>query len=198
MSRFSGDCVDVKMLPQEWWHRMIDVCGVGVFERRVARDVFITHLDPDHLPLREYVAGSRLTFLSAPKLVDELARKYRGFEVIEYRDVLELEHTTLSSGRHVLKTAYAYFIEDCVVIPECDDPDELICEYKAKLHFLFVSHQSHHHPVSFNNNRRDVFILDNRVWKPYAPNIIPKIVFSSTRDDEELFKSYFQKPCSLV
>lgn len=56
---------------------------------------------------------------------------------------------------------------------------------------IFVSYQSHSHPAGFNNGRRDVFILDNRIWKPYAPNIIPKIVMS-------LFMSLKGFPCLLV
>jgi hypothetical protein len=80
-----------------------------------------------------------------------------------------------------------------MVIPESDNPDKLIEEYRPKFAFMFVAYQSHQHPVSFNNHRRDVFILHNKIWRPYAPNIIPKIVFSSTKEDKELFTKYINK-----
>jgi len=170
---------------------MFDVCGLGFFRRREERDVFITHLDPDHLPLKEYVIGAPLRFYTAASILPSLVRRYAdAFEVAEYDDVLELEHTTISNRRFVTKTAYAFFLKDAMIIPECDNPDALIREYSPKFAFLFVSYQSHHHLVRFNNRRRDVFILHNKVWRPHAPNIIPKIVFSCTKEDKEFFDRY--------
>lgn len=81
-----------------------------------------------------------------------------------------------------------------MVIPECDNPDQLIKEYGPKLAFVLVSYQSHNHLSSFNNHRRDVFIVHNKVWRPYAPNVIPKIVFSSTDEDRLLYLKYFKHP----
>jgi hypothetical protein len=156
---FSGKPVSVKMLGPEWWHRMIDVCGVG-----------------------------------APKFVEKLNAFYgKAFNIFEYNDVLMMKHTTFSEGRFVEKDVCAMFIGNAMVIPESDNPDKLIEEYRPKFAFMFVAYQSHQHPVSFNNHRRDVFILHNKIWRPYAPNIIPKIVFSSTKEDKELFTKYINK-----
>ena len=183
--------VNVRFLGSEWRHRMFDVCGVGWFRRREERDVFITHLDPDHLPLKEYVIGAPLRFFAAGDLLPALLRRYGdSFEVAEYDDVLRLEHTTVSKGRFVTRTTYAFFIRNAMVIPECNSPNRLIREYSPRFAFLFVSYQSHRHPVGFNNRRRDVFILHNKVWKPYAPNVIPKIVFSYTEEDREFYNRY--------
>ncbi len=195
MNNFSGDCVDVKMLPREWYHRMVDVCGVGVFDKRQWRDVFITHLDSDHLPLKEAIAGAKIKFYVARGLVPAIQKAYGdAFEVVEYTDVLKLKHTTLTfrarGMKFVEKATYAYFIHDAVVLPESDNIDRLVEEYKPKFTFLFTAYQSHSHPVNFNNHRRDVFILHNKVWKPYAPNIVPKIVFSCSTDDRALYDRY--------
>jgi len=196
MNRFSfsrGRTVDVKMLGPEWRHRMIDVCGIGVYRKDTWREVFITHLDPDHLPLKEHIAGGLLKFRVPKEYFCHVSKIYGElFEVEEYSDVLRLEHTTLWPGRgkYVTRAAYAFFIRDSMVIPECDNPDQLIKEYGPKLAFVLVSYQSHNHLSGFNNYRRDVFIVHNKVWKPYAPNIIPKIVFASTSDDRELFHKY--------
>ena len=170
---------------------MFDVCGIGEFRRREERDVFITHLDPDHLPLREYILGAPSRFYTAADIPPALRKRYGGsFEVAEYDDVLKLKHTTISNRRFVTKTAYAFFLKEAMIIPECDDPDALIREYSPKFTFLFVSYQSHNHLVKFNNHRRDVFILNNKVWRPHAPNVIPKIVFSCTREDREFYNRY--------
>lgn len=173
---------------------MFDVCGIGEFRRREERDVFITHLDPDHLPLKEYIMGAKIRFFTAAQFLPELTRKYGdAFEVLEYTDVLRLKHTTVKGGKYVKVDAYAFFIGEGMLIPECDDPDALIREYSPKFAFLFVSYQSHYHPVGFNNRRRDVFIVHNKVWRPYAPNVIPKIVFSCMREDRELYAKYYLK-----
>jgi hypothetical protein len=191
---FSGKPVSVKMLGSEWWHRMIDVCGVGMFRRDRERHGYITHLDPDHLPLKEYVLNAKVRFFTAPKFVEKLSAFYgKAFNIFEYNDVLTMKHTTFSEGRFVEKDVCAMFIGNAMVIPESDNPDKLIEEYRPKFAFMFVAYQSHQHPVSFNNHRRDVFILHNKIWRPYAPNIIPKIVFSSTKEDKELFTKYINK-----
>jgi len=189
---FSGRQVSVKMLGPEWRHRIIDVCGVGAFKRSEERLAYITHLDPDHLPLKEYILGAKVRFFTAPKFVKGLDAFYGGaFEVCEYSDVLMLKHATVTGrGKVVERETCAFFMGEAMVIPECDDPDGLIKEYKPRFAFIFVAQQSHRHPVGFNNNRRDVFILHNKVWKPYAPNVIPKIVFSSTREDREAFTNH--------
>jgi hypothetical protein len=192
---FSGKPVSVKMLGPEWRHRMIDVCGVGVFRRKEERLTYITHLDLDHLPLKEYVLGAKIRFFTASKFMRGLEAFYGGaFDVCEYNDVLMLKHTTISGKRKIVeKETCAFFIGEAMIIPECDDPDKLIMEYRPKFAFIFVSQQSHQHPVSFNNHRRDVFILHNKVWTPYAPNVIPKIVFSSTEEDKKMFTNYVAK-----
>jgi hypothetical protein len=98
---FSGKPVSVKMLGSEWWHRMIDVCGVG----------YITHLDPDHLPLKEYVLNAKVRFFTAPKFVEKLSAFYgKAFNISEYNDVLMMKHTTFSEGRFVEKDVCAMFI----------------------------------------------------------------------------------------
>lgn len=186
-------CVNVKILGSEWWHRMIDVCGVGTYRKEAWREVFITHLDPDHLPLKEHVAGGLLKFKVSEEHFCYISKTYGDlFEVEEYGDVLRLEHTTLwlSRRKYVTRTTYAFFIKDSMVIPECDNPDQLIKEYRAKFAFILVSYQSHNHLSGFNNHRGDVFIVHNKVWKPYAPNIIPKIVFASTSEDKDLFNRH--------
>jgi len=192
MRLLSGKHVTVKMLGAEWRHRMVDVCGVGVFRRKDERLVYITHLDSDHLPLKEHVLGANMRFFTASKFVKKLEVFYGGaFDVYEYSDVLMLRHTTINSKRRIVeRETCAFFVGEAMIIPECDDPDELIREYRPRVAFIFVAQQSHQHPVGFNNHRRDVFILHNKIWKPYAPNVIPKIVFASTGEDRRLFKSY--------
>jgi len=195
MNNFARGFVDVKMLGPEWRHRMIDVCGIGVFRKREEREVFITHLDSDHLPLKEHVAGSRLKFRAPAPLLAILTERYGdSFEVQEYSDVLKLEHMTFSVNKRKLvsRTTYAFFIKDSIIIPECDTPDRLIEEYRPRFAFVLVCYQSHNHISGFNNRRRDVFIVHNKVWKPYAPNVIPKIVFSSASEDVELFHKYLK------
>lgn len=194
VNRFSGGSVSVKMLGPEWRHRMIDVCGMGEFRRRKQRAVFITHLDSDHLPLKEYVLGANLRFFTSSTYLKRLEEMYGDvFEVCEYTDVIETEHTTKHGRKYIRVKTFGFFFKEALVVPECDNPDELIKEYSPRFTMIFVAYQSHIHPVSFNNRRRDVFILDNRVWKPWAPNIIPKIVFSSTASDAELYRKYFKR-----
>lgn len=186
-------CVDVKMLGSEWWRRMVDVCGVGTFRREKRREVFITHLHLDHMPLKEYIAGAKVRFYVAPAYLTDVMKAYGdSFEVCEYRDIIETAHTALYNQKYVKVKTFGYFFGDELVIPECDGPDDLIKEYSLKTAFIFVAHQSHNHPVSFNNRRRDVFIIDNSTWKPYAPNVIPKIVFSSAPSDAELYRKHFR------
>ena len=186
------NCVSIRMLGLEWRHRMIDVCGVGVFKRTELRDVFITHLHLDHLPLTEYIYGAKLRFFTASIYISEVAAKYGDmFEVCEYNDVAEVRHTSRHGNRFVMVPTIIFFFKDVAVIPEVDDPDGLIREYAPRYAFLFVSRQSHSHPASFNNRRRDVFIVDNNAWRPYAPNIVPKIVFSCTGEDRELFSRFY-------
>lgn len=194
MDMLRTGCVDVKMLPPEWRHRIVDVCGVGPFKRTELRDVFVTHTHLDHLLLKEYVHGARLRFFTAKKYLPEITGKYGDiFEVCEYRDVAEVHHTTRHGNRFVSVASFVYFIKDAVIIPESDNPGELIREYAPRFAFTFVSRQSHLHPVSFNNRRRDIFILDNAVWRPYAPNIIPKIAFSCSKEDRELYRRFHVK-----
>jgi hypothetical protein len=189
---FSGKPVSVKMLGPEWWHRMIDVCGVGVFRREERRDVFITHTHLDHLLLEEYIKGARLRFFAASEYCSELINKYGGeFEVYEYKDVIKTSHTTFVGRQYVKVNTYGFFWKDAMLVPETDNPELLIAEYAPKFAFIFASYQSHKHPVGFNNARKDVFIVDNRVWRPYSPNVIPKIVFSCSRSDRELYRRYF-------
>ncbi|MEM2045446.1 MAG: hypothetical protein QXO20_04620 [Candidatus Bathyarchaeia archaeon] len=104
---------------------MIDVCGIGVYRKDTWREVFITHLDPDHLPLKEHIAGGLLKFRVPKEYFCHVSKIYGElFEVEEYSDVLRLEHTTLWPGRgkYVTRAAYAFFIRDSMVIPECDNP----------------------------------------------------------------------------
>jgi len=196
MGRFSfsrGRTVDVKMLGPEWRHRMIDVCGVGKFRRRDQRDVFITHLHLDHLPLKEYILGANLRFFSPKTYLANVEKIYGDtFEICEYDDVIETEHTSIHGRKYIKVKTYCFFLGETLVIPECDDPNKLLREYSPKFTIIFIAHQSHFHLVDFNNRRKDVFILDNRVWEPYAPNIIPKIVFSSAQSDIELYRKYFK------
>jgi len=182
-----------KRLRNEWHRRIIDVCGLGIFSRIQQRIVYITHLHRDHLPLKEYVAGANLKFCTGPRYVKLLQEKYRDFEVIEYTDVVEVEHTYPYAGRYRVTKTYVFFIGDGIIIPECDNPSEVIREYEAKVTLVFVSQQSHNHLSNFNNRRDDVYILDNRTWERNKPNIIPKIVFSSTDEDRRLYLEYAQK-----
>ena len=169
---------------------MFDVCGIGEFRRREERDVFITHLNLDHLPLKEYVADARMRFYVAPPIFQEVHRRYGDvFDVEEYSDILMVEDEYLYMGRTRRNYAFAYFIHDAVVVPECCNASELIEEYSVKYAFVFVFKQPRSHFSDFNNHRRDVFILDNSVWRPYAPNIIPKIVFAES--DRKAFSKYF-------
>jgi len=189
---FSGRHVSVKMLGPEWRHRMIDVCGIGTFRRAEYRDVFVTHIHLDHLPLKEYIAGARLKFFTAPEYYSALIKRYGGeFEVCEYTDIIRTSHTTLIGRQFVKVNTYGFFWKDALLVPESDDVASLIKEYAPKFALVFISYQSHLHPVSFNNRRGDVFIVDNRVWKPYAQNVIPKIAFSCTEEDRELYEKYF-------
>jgi hypothetical protein len=185
---FSGKHVSVEMLGPEWWHRMIDVCGVGTFRREKERSIYVTHLDLDHLPLKEHILEANVRFFTAPKFMKELSAFYGdAFSVHEYDDVLMLKHSTVRGGRVIQRLTCAFFIGEAMIIPECDSPDKLIEEYRPKFALMFVAQQSRQHSAGFSDHRRDVFILHNKVWKPYAPNVIPKIVFSST--DKNLFRN---------
>jgi len=192
VNRFRNS-VDVKMLPREWWHRMIDVCGVGAFRRTELRDVFITHVHLDHLPLKEYVLGTRLRFFTASDYMPKIADIYGdSFEVFEYTDVARVTHTSRHGNRFMKVASIIFFIKNAVVIPECDSPGKFIEEYSLKYAFVFVSRQSHQHPIDSSIwKRKDVFIIDNATWRPYAPNVIPKIVFSYT--DKELYRKFCAK-----
>ncbi|MEM2169275.1 MAG: hypothetical protein QXO15_06945 [Nitrososphaerota archaeon] len=116
MSHFSfsrGRTIDVKMLGPEWRHRMIDVCGVGRFIRGMKRDVFVTHLDSDHLPLREYIAGSPLRFCVASPLINDVQRLYgKSFDFVEYLDYIELKHTTV----HSVKKRFTERAHTCILL----------------------------------------------------------------------------------
>jgi len=172
---------------------MIDVCGAGAVRRQKQRDVFITHLHLDHLPLKEFVTGANIRFFTSSYYLTGLKELYgNSFEICEYRDVVATEHTTMLGRKYVKVETFGFFFKEALVIPECNNPNDLIKEYAPRFTFIFVAHQSHSHIVEFNNRRKDVFILDNRAWKPYAPNIIPKIVFSSSPSDVELFRRHFK------
>jgi len=169
---------------------MFDVCGIGFFRREEERDVFIIHLDLDHLPLKDYIAGARMKFYVAPPIFQEVFRRYgEAFEVEEYSDILMVKGEYFYMGRTRGNYAFVYFIHDAVVIPECCNASELIEEYGLKYTFVFVFKQPRSHFSDFNNRRRDVFILDNSVWRPYAPNVIPKIVFAES--DRKTFREHF-------
>jgi len=171
---------------------MIDVCGVGAFRRTERKDAFVTHTHLDHLPLKEYIAGAQLRFFTAAEYCPALIKKYGDkFEVCEYTDVIKTSHTTLVGKQFVKVNTYGFFWKEALLVPESDDVELLIAEYAPEFAFIFVSHQSHLHPVDFNNGRKDVFIVDNRVWKPYASNVIPKIAFSCSKEDRELYERHF-------
>jgi len=167
---------------------------LGVFNHRSWRDVFVTHTHLDHLLLKEYVSGAKLRFYTSKEYFDEVVRRYGDvFEVTEYTDVVKTVHTSLTGRKFERVETTCFFVEECLVIPESDEPQRLIEEYAPKFAFVFVAFQSHFHPVDFDNSRKDVFIVDNRVWKPYAPNVVPKIAFSCSKSDRKLYEQYFKK-----
>jgi hypothetical protein len=143
--------------------------------------------------LKQALAGFRLRFYTGSKYVERLQKRYGGFPVEEYTDVLELEHGYYYMERWMRTKAYAFFIKDAIVIPECNNPEKLIEEYRLRMAFIFVAYQSHNHLTGFNNNRNDVFILDNRVWEPYKPNIIPKVVLSNSLEDRKIFEEFWSR-----
>ena len=185
----SWDGCNVKKLDRSWYGYMFDVCGLGRFNRFTDRKVFITHLHEDHLPAAEFIVGARLKFYTGGDYVEVLREKYKpyGIPVEEYTDVVKLDHTFIYGRVRSTKT-YGFFVKDSIIIPECDNPEILIREYKPKMAFIFVFHQSHNHLVGFNNGRNDIFLLDPRVWSPYKPNVIPKIVPSLSPEDQQYIK----------
>jgi len=113
-------------------HRMLQ-------EKGRKRCVFITRLDLDHLPLKDYIAGARMKFYVAPPIFQGILRRYgEAFEVEEYSDILMVKDEYLYMGRTRGNYAFIYFIHDAVVIPECCNASELIEEYGLKYAFVFV------------------------------------------------------------
>jgi hypothetical protein len=172
-----------------WRKYLLDVCS---FEKRinVKRAVFITHLHLDHLPLQDVIRFTGSTIKCATPLIPYLRRRYRNCEIEEYRDYVKTYHTNYYVGRKPAQTeTFCYFFENVALIPESDEASELIKEYESKYAFIFLSKQPRNHLSSWKKIPFDperTFILDNSVWRAYAPNIVPKVVPAAS--DEEQIK----------
>jgi hypothetical protein len=187
-----GEIMKSVKLGSEWQRRLLDVCGLR-FTKSEPMEAFITHLHRDHLPFREEILNSQLVFKVPEYLIDPLRCKYprTKIEIEVYTDVMRLPHTfRLSDGRFQTTDSYAYFIGNALVIPECNEPARVLEEYRAKVVFTLVFHQSHNHLIQrFDHNRDDIdFLVDNRTWDKYKENVIPKVVYSRVSDDIELYR----------
>ena len=181
-----------------WKGTMFDVCGVGKENRlQVNRNVFLTHTHNDHLPLAQVLAQG-ITVRVASPLMSRMEKIYGNRIILEeYTDFLEAKHTFIANNKVTAAPAYAYFMQDAMLIPEADNAAEIIAQYKAKYVFCFAFKQPRgHFGNQFDNKRNDVFILDNSVWNPYAPNIIPKITYAIT-DEEAYLKRLRQPPLAV-
>ncbi|HDH44831.1 MAG TPA: hypothetical protein ENG66_05510 [Thermococcus sp.] len=164
-------------LVRKWGKFAFDVCGVGRSKMfQVSRNIFITHTHNDHLPLREALSKEAKIFVASP-LLPRIQRLYPHLTIEEYTDYLQTEHTFIANGRVTKAVTFGYFIHSLVLIPESDHAEKILEEYRSRYTLVFAFKQPRNHfGELFNNHRRDIFLLDNTVWKPYAPNIIPKII----------------------
>jgi len=175
---------------QKWKPFLFDVCGVGIEKStQVDRGIFLTHTHNDHLPLPQVLGQNAKIHVASP-ILSRMQRIYPNLTLVEeYTDFVETKHTLIVNNRVTSVPSYCYFINDAVVIPESDDATKLVSEYKAKYMFMFAFKQPREHLGNiFNNNRDDLFLLDVSVWKPYRPNVIPKITFSNT--DREQYQRF--------
>lgn len=184
---------------RRWSPFLFDVCGVGKeMATRINREIFLTHTHNDHLPLPQ-VLGERAKIYVAPPLLSRVQRIYQNrVPVEEYTDYIETEHTLIANNRVTSVPAYGYFLsDDAIIIPEADNAADLISEYEAKYVFLFVFKQPRaHFGNTFDNCRDDFFLLDVSVWRPYRPNVIPKITFSNA--DRPQYQMMIYRPGSVA
>jgi hypothetical protein len=173
-----------------WKPFMFDVCGVNIEgSTKIDRDIFLTHTHNDHLPLPQVLGENAKIHVASPML-SRMERIYPNLPIVEeYTDFFETQHTLVINNRVTSVPAYCYFIKDAVVVPESDEAAKLVLDYKAKYKFVFTFKQPREHlGDAFDNHRDDLFLLDVSVWRPYRPNVIPKITFSNA--DREQYQQF--------
>lgn len=90
--------------------------------------------------------------------------------------------------------SYAHFIRtkegDVLVVPECDIPAGIIKEHKTDVNIVMAFARSRRHQVTSFDYADVDYVVDNRIWFFANTNshIIPKVLFSMTREDIERSK----------
>lgn len=176
LNRLKQKQKDLPRLPKEFGY---DVCG----QKASLEKYFITHQHLDHLPAK---VGVKL--VCAPPLLDVLEKKLKevlGFyEVEEYRDFFETKHMFFNGVKFEPVKTYGYFVgSDIAVIPESIDAERFLCEYAVKGLIVIFFKQPRDHlegcrirsPLQLPEN---CWFADPSSWKRYAPNVLPKVVFS--------------------
>jgi len=158
-----------------------DVCGIPSDFIR-PKKFFVTHTHLDHLPAR-----ANLTLVCAPPLRVKLEKLYAkektSVNLEEYPDFFPTEHIFFNRGSGRLEKAksYGYLIKDLAVIPESNEFERLITEYKPKSTVIILFKQPREHlPTKLITARtvENCYFADPTSWSRYAPNVLPKIVLA--------------------
>lgn len=179
----------MEKLGKEWQRRIIDVCGIAPFDPQTPTEIYLTHLHKDHMPLVHQL-GKHVKFMVAEELVNEVEKRYGVVGRVQpCDDVLKLEHMYRVGMRIRGTHTYAYFIGNAMIIPECTTPRTILTEYKPKVALVFSFHQAHTDTLEpFSNTDPNIdYLLDNKTWHPYRENVIPKVLYSSTLEDRQLY-----------
>ena len=176
-------------LGAKWYWRVVDVCGLRRPEGRV--EVFLTHNHSDHRILPSELRGFKVNIWTPNEALRSIIqRTYPWARVEIWRDTLRLQHTSLVRGRFEKTDAHGYFVDRALVIPECDNPLEVVREYRERINILMVFRRSPRFCVSRIPVEEVDYLLDPSRWffENREPKVIPKVFFSSTPQDRELFE----------
>jgi len=176
-------------LGAEWYNRVVDVCGLRRPEGRV--EVFLTHAHRDHLILPPELKGLEVLFWVPNETLWNLVRRtYPGAKVEIWEDTIRFQHTSLARGRYEKVKTYGYFVGRVTIIPECDDPFKAVREYRGKTTILMIFKRSPRFCQSKIPTEEVDYFLDPSCWffENRDPKVIPKVFFSSTPQDQDLFK----------